>query len=162
MAIQFFPAIEIGMGTKTNVLILENFKKKWKLERTKNAKLQDYSRLHGTFKIKNYLLNFDIRKRDILSRLISGSNSLSVDTVRERNIPRKNRTCLLCWLETENLKHFLTRYPMLRDIRMEAFNSLEKFIISLNNKYLLIVWKNNKIRILLGSINNYPLNNRVC
>ena len=77
-------------------------------------KVKVYRKHGGGFGRKNYLENFNIRSRDIMARLRSGSNSLRIDEGRFAGLNREERNCLLCRQETESTTHFLLRCSVLQ------------------------------------------------
>ena len=111
-----------------DTLVRDNFIKNWKLDCATNKKLELYVKLGGIFGFKDYLNSNNIRSRDILARLRSGSNTLRIDTGRRLKITRNERSCKLCKTETEDAEHFLFNCPLLSNNR----EALKKILLSMD------------------------------
>ena len=147
--------------TKVDKIVADKFKEKWREECRNNKKLEVYTEHGGDFGPKKYLENFNIRSRDIMARLRSGSNELRIDEGRRLRLDRRERNCLLCRQETESTTHFLLKCPVLEKNR------------TLLKKKLNDLWKNLPKKdqwdteyppwekIFLGSSNNKNVNKNV-
>ena len=80
------PMSTSGWETLINKITTKDVVDDWKKGCLNNKKLSTYIMFGGGFGFKNYLNNFNIKSRDIMSRLRSGFNNLRMD------IPRYNIT----------------------------------------------------------------------
>ena len=135
----------------------EEFVKNWKIDCSNNKKLETYRKLGGDFGFKDYLNSSNIRSRDIMARLRSGSNALRIDTGRRLQLSRKERNCKLCRENTEDAGHFLFNCPTLTHNR----SALIKTLSSQNTKN---ITKENHLGLqekIFGSSNNSLTNSTV-
>jgi hypothetical protein len=71
-----------------------------------------------------YQLSRDGYTARLIFKLRSGSNPLAESTGRYERVPREERLCQLCAIETEDAAHFCTRCPKLANIRSQYLNQL--------------------------------------
>ena len=110
--------------------ITSDFIKYWK-NRISNPdiekKLSLYSDIKQKFDIEPYM-NLPFRDRQIISKIVSSSHTLQIETGRHRDIPREDRLCKLCNLkQVEDEEHFMTECPAYNEIRLDYFGK-EKLI----------------------------------
>ena len=103
------------------------FEKRWKQNLNTNHKLITYNTIKSKFEYEKYLDTIlDIRHRITLTKLRISAHKLEIERGRYLNVPRNNRTCIICDLNTlENEFHFLCICPRLTQLRNQLYKKLE-------------------------------------
>jgi hypothetical protein len=114
--------IEINFDTiKTR--ILDNFKQSWYADINNSNRLLSYCIYKHDFEYENYLDKINDNKlRITLTQFRLSSHSLAIETGRYDNIPREERKCKLCNMNTvETEYHFLLVCPKYSSLRKKYF-----------------------------------------
>ena len=93
-----------------------------------SSKTSDYGCLYldlNSYEFQNYLDNItNIDHRKTLIKLRTGNYCLFIEKGRYENIDRRERLCLLCSKEVEDLMHFIFKCEILKDERYRLLSIL--------------------------------------
>jgi hypothetical protein len=134
--------IEINLHT-INTRILDTFKQSWYANINNSNRLSSYCLYKNNFEYENYLDQIkDNKIRITLTRFKLSSHSLEIETGRYDNIPREERICKHCNMNTvETEYHFLLVCPKYSNLRKKYFKhyfcrwpTVQKFETVMNTK----------------------------
>ena len=105
-----------------------------------------------TFEFENYLNSIQIKKfRIALTKFRLSSHKLEIERGRYHNIPKENRKCKFCLMNTiENEYHFLLICPKYSELRKQYLNSYYCRWPTLNKFDRLLESKDNKTVLKLS------------
>ena len=93
-------------------------------DRTKEKKLDLYSRTKTSFDQHQYLRLPSFRDRQRISKLLCSDHQLEIERGRHNNTPRDGRKCTTCDLgNVEDERHFLMECPAYSDLRTSIFDN---------------------------------------
>ena len=122
--------------------ILDMYHQQWYTQINNSPRLDTYCLFKHSFNLETYLDTIKEPKyRLALTRLRTSSHSLSIETGRQLNTPRKNRICKNCHHnQIENEYHFILICPKYSNLRKKYIKSyfytwptLQKFINLFSN-----------------------------
>ena len=129
--------------------ILDQYYQSWYSNLNNSQRLASYSRFKHSFSLEPYLNNITNRKFKIaLSKFRLSSHRLEIERGRYRNIPKTDRLCQFCSMNTiENEYHFLLICPLYTDLRRNylkpyychwpTLNKFDKLMASKNKNEIL-------------------------
>ena len=105
--------------------IFDQYYQTWYSNINNSQRLSSYSRYKHCFEIEKYLDSITEQKYKIaLSRFRLSSHKLEIERGRYFNIPREERKCTLCQINSvENEYHFLLVCPLYRELRKKYLKS---------------------------------------
>ena len=104
--------------------IQEREKNEWRKIMEKKPKLRTYRQIKKNLKLETYISHEDGKGRRMLARLISGTNSLRIETCRYEGRRDYERICKLCANNVEDEEHFLCKCTTYDDIRRDFLDEV--------------------------------------
>lgn len=142
--------------------ILDNYYQSWYAQINNSSRLESYCRFKHLFEQEIYLNQITIKKyRIALTQFRLSSHSLSIERGRHNNIPKNERTCILCNQNAvENEYHFLLTCPFYRDLRLKYLKPYFCRWPTLSKFDTLLETKNKTIVLNLSKYIYYSMNRR--